>query len=65
MAENVTDQNRNDKADMCVPCLICGTFTNLNEREIAAICFGKYPIKVCRECKRAVAFAKEQMKNNG
>lgn len=48
----------------CVPCLLCGTFIELNDRESFSLLAGIVPVKVCRECKLAVAFAKEWMKNS-
>lgn len=53
-----------DKTKLSVPCIICGTFVELNEREHDLLLIGKVPTKVCRECKDAVAFAKLAMKNS-
>lgn len=50
---------------MAVPCILCGTFTDLTEREADMVVHGSRIVKVCRECKASVAWAKEQMKNSG
>lgn len=47
-----------------VPCIICGTFVDLNDRERQSLEIGHYrPVKVCKECKDAMAFIKLAMKN--
>ena len=45
-----------------VPCVICGAFVDLNERERCGLLVGHIPTKVCKECKMAVLFAKEAMR---
>lgn len=45
-----------------VPCVICGAFVDLNERERGSLLVGHVPTKVCKECKMAVLFAKEAMR---
>lgn len=45
-----------------VPCVICGAFVDLNERERGSLLAGRIPTKVCKECKMAVLFAKEAMR---
>ena len=45
-----------------VPCVICGAFVDLNERERCSLLVGHIPTKVCKECKMAVLFAKEAMR---
>ena len=47
-----------------VPCVICGAFVDLNERERCNLLVGHVPTKVCKECKMAVAFMKNVMKNS-
>ena len=47
-----------------VPCVICGAFVDLNERERGSLLVGHVPTKVCKECKMAVAFMKNVMKNS-
>jgi hypothetical protein len=51
--------------EIAVPCVICGTFVSLNERERCNLLIGHVNTKVCKECKAAVAFAKKMMQSNG
>lgn len=46
-----------------VPCVICGAFVDLNERERGSLLVGHVPTKVCKECKMAVAFTKKYIKS--
>lgn len=55
---------KDGKRPIHIPCMICGTFVKLNERESTMLMTGNYrPYKICKECKDAVAFAKNAMKN--
>ena len=55
---------KDGKRPIYIPCMICGTFVELNERECAMLMTGNYrPYKICKDCKDAVAFAKNAMKN--
>ena len=59
--------NANIKADdftPAVPCLACGSTVELTEHERNQLLIGHVPVKICKECKRAIKFAKQQMKNN-
>lgn len=47
-----------------MPCILCGTFTRLTEREQAVVAAGHTPVKVCKECKSAIAYVKKKMKNS-
>lgn len=59
-----TTGNNTESKFFVAPCIICGTFTQLNERETGMIRNGSFVVKVCKECKEAVAFAKLAMKNS-
>lgn len=50
---------------LSIPCLLCGSFTDLTEREADLVLHGSRVVKVCKDCKAAVAYAKKQMENNG
>lgn len=52
-------------ARMAVPCMICGAFVELNERESRSVEFGHRPVKVCPGCKNAVMFIRQQMTEAG
>lgn len=52
-------------ASVSVPCIICGSFVDLNERETRAVLNGQRPAKVCSGCKGAVMFIKQQMMQAG
>ena len=52
------------KSTPAAPCVICGAFVDLNERECCSLLLGHVPTKVCKECKMAVAFVKNVMKNS-
>ena len=53
-----------DNFTPAVPCLVCGSTVELNERERSRLLIGHVPVKICKECKQAIKFAKQQMKNN-
>ena len=48
-----------------VPCIICGEFVKLNERETRSVLNGTRPAKVCHGCKDAVIFIKKKMMETG
>ena len=52
-------------ANLSVPCIICGAFVDLNERESESVLHGHRPVKVCHECKGAVMFIKRKMMQAG
>jgi hypothetical protein len=52
-----------EEPKLSMPCVICGVFVELTEREEDGLLAGIRPVKVCRGCKDAVAFAKAAMKN--
>lgn len=52
-------------ANLSVPCIICGVFVDLNERESESVLHGHRPVKVCYGCKNAVLFIKQQMMQAG
>ena len=47
-----------------IPCMICGTFTELTQREMERLDGNLPSAKICKECKAAVAYAKRMMKNS-
>ena len=53
-----------EQSMQAMPCILCGAFTKLNDREKNLLLAGMRPVKVCQECRAAVAFAKRTMKNS-
>ena len=49
---------------LAVPCIACGSTVELTEHERDQLLIGHVPVKICKECKRAIKLAKQQMKNN-
>ena len=48
------------KPHLGISCFICGGFIDPNGLELAMIEHGKSVMKVCEDCKSAIAFAKQQ-----
>ena len=59
--ETMTNTGEKSIFEMAVPCIICGQFVVLNERETQLVEHGHSIVKACRECKDAVAFMKAIM----
>ena len=48
------------KSHLWISCFICGGFIEPSGLELAMIEHGKPVMKVCEDCKSAIAFAKQQ-----
>ena len=66
MNENIIEETiipdpAKTRSGMSVPCIICGEFVGLNDREAMSVLSGNRPAKVCQGCKDAVIFIKQKM----
>lgn len=52
-----------DENDNAVKCIVCEAPVALSKMEIKGMYINRTPVKLCDECKAAVLFARDMMKN--
>lgn len=50
------------KIELAMVCVICGGTIPLNEREAEAVRHGVVNLRACNDCRAAIEWAKERMK---
>ena len=48
---------------LAVGCICCGNCVSLTQEEECSIYHGKFIVKICDECKEAISYVKQLMKD--